>query len=82
MIDEQGEVNPDRYAELCQQYREEMDKAAKIYGFILQYEDWIAGELRAIDTERAADVMDKISFQRARDRVVYPAGPGVEQTLF
>lgn len=82
LIDELGEVNPNRYAELCQQYREEMDKAAKIYGFILQYKDWIAGELRAIDTERAAAVMDKISFQRARNRVVYPAGPGVEQTLF
>ena len=82
MIDEQGEINPDRYAELCDQYREEMEKAAKIYGFILQYEDWIAGELRAIDTERAAAVMDKINFQRARDHIVYPADPGIEQTLF
>lgn len=52
MIDKQGEINPDRYAELCRQYREEMQKAARIYASILQYEDWINEELRTIDTER------------------------------
>lgn len=52
MIDEQGEINPDRYTELCRQYREEMQKAARIYASILQYEDWINEELRTIDAER------------------------------
>ena len=78
----QGEINPDRYAELCRQYREEMQKAARIYASILQYEDWINEELRTIDTERAAAALDKVNFQRARNSIVYPASPGIEQTLF
>ena len=64
MIDEQGEINPDRYAS------------------ILQYEDWINEELRTIDTERAAAALDKVNLQRARNSIVYPASPGIEQTLF
>lgn len=82
MIDKQGEINPDRYAELGRQYREEMQKAARIYASILQYEDWINEELRTIDTERAAAALDKVNFQRARNSIVYPATPGIEQTLF
>ena len=82
MIDEQGEINPDRYAELCRQYREEMQKAARIYASILQYEEWINEELRAIDAERAAAALDKVNLQRARNSIVYPASPGIEQTLF
>ena len=64
MIDEQGEINPDRYAELCRQYREEMQKAARIYASILQYEEWINEELRAIDAERAAAALDKFVAMR------------------
>lgn len=82
MVDEQGEINPDRYAELCHQYSEEMQKAALIYASILQYEEWINEELRAIGAERAADALDKVNFQRARNSIVYPAAPGIEQTLF
>lgn len=82
MIDEQGEINPDRYTELCRQYREEMQKAARIYASILQYKDWINEELRTIDAERAAAALDKVNFQRARNSIVYPATPGIEQTLF
>lgn len=82
MIDEQGEINPDRYAELCRQYREEMQKAARIYASILQYKDRINEELRTIDAERAAAALDKVNFQRARNNIVYPTSPGIEQTLF
>lgn len=82
MVDEQGEINPDRYTELCRQYREEMRKAARIYASILQYKERINEELRAIDAERAAAALDKVNFQRARNSIVYPATPGIEQTLF
>jgi hypothetical protein len=60
----------------------EMQKAARIYASILQYEEWINEELRAIDAERAAAALDKVNLQRARNSIVYPASPGIEQTLF
>ena len=31
---------------------------------------------------RAAAALDKVNFQRARNSIVYPATPGIEQTLF
>ena len=59
-----------------------MQKAARIYASILQYKEWINEELRAIDAERIAAALDKVNFQRARNSIVYPATPGIEQTLF
>lgn len=82
MIDEQGEINPDRYEVLCHQYHEEMQRAAQIYASILRYEDRINEELRTIDTERSAVALDKVNFQRARNCIVYPTSPGIKQTLF